>query len=284
MQIAERSEEVQGITFQNERVAPPSDLYMTRMDALFITSYNSAVGITIQVRYTFLRVDGVVIVGVLDTHTPNTDRSGVTTVQPLGEGYLLSACVFLGSGTSRRGQTYVQVGVARGVAAARLVHRIIMQGYVGTAINLAWPGNRLEQPREGSGYTRAVTGTNPAPGVEINEVVPTGATWRLTTVRVALTSSATVATRRPLLQLNRAGATVLSVPHPQTQLASLTRIYNWALGMALAVTVTTDSNITGLPIDMYLAAGDGFSTATEAIQAGDDYAAPSYSVEEYIEP
>ncbi len=268
MQIAERSEEVQGITFQNERVAPPSDLYMTRMDALFITSYNSAVGITIQVRYTFLRVDGVVIVGVLDTHTPNTDRSGVTTVQPLGEGYLLSACVFLGSGTSRRGQT----------------HRIIMQGYVGTAINLAWPGNRLEQPREGSGYTRAVTGTNPAPGVEINEVVPTGATWRLTTVRVALTSSATVATRRPLLQLNRAGATVLSVPHPQTQLASLTRIYNWALGMALAVTVTTDSNITGLPIDMYLAAGDGFSTATEAIQAGDDYAAPSYSVEEYIEP
>src|SRR5437016_205250 len=90
-----------GITFQRERVTPPSDLYMTRMDALFLTSYNSASAITVHLRYTLLRTDGEVIVGAIDTHVPNTDRTAKTTIQNLGEGFLLGLSVFLGSGSAK---------------------------------------------------------------------------------------------------------------------------------------------------------------------------------------
>jgi hypothetical protein len=272
------------ITFQRQAVQPPSDLYMTRMDALYITSYNSAAGITVHVRYTFLRVDGVVIVGSLDTHVPNTDRSAGTTVQALGEGYLLSVSAFLGSGSAKRGQCYVQVGVARGVGAARLVHRIIMQGYVGTAVNMSWPGARLEQPEEGPGFVRGITGTDPAAGVEVNETVPTGARWRLHSLHVSLVTSVTVANRYVQLRAYTGAQYVWLASVHQVQIASLTYEYTWAAGLAwLAPAALTYFNLP-LPHFLVLGAGYQFLTVTSGLQAGDNFGAPDYQVEEWISP
>lgn len=272
------------IQFKNAEVQPPGDLYMTRDDALVITSYNSATGITVHVRYTMLRADGKVIVGAIDTHVPNTDRTAATTRQPLGEGFLLSATVFLGSGSAKRGQCYVQVGIARGVGVAQFIHRIILQGYVGTATNLAWPGNRLEQPVEGPGNIRIITGTNPAAGAEWLEVVPTGARWRLLSLLVTLTTSATAGVRRVELDIGTLGATVFSSPHYNTQLASLTKSFAWACGAALGSQIAGNDDPAVLPAETTIPAGTRIESTTTNLQVGDDFSAPKYLVEEWIEP
>lgn len=47
-----------------------------------------------------------------------------------------------------------------------------------------------------------IVGANPAAGAEVSETVPAGETWCLLGVRVTLVTSATVATRQPILTLD----------------------------------------------------------------------------------
>lgn len=266
------------------KVAPPSDLYMTADDALFITSYNSASGIVVAVRYTMMLLNGRVQTGQIDTHVPNTDRTGKTTTQHLGEGFLLDASVILVSGTAKRGQCYVQVGIARGIGASQFVHRIVMQGYVGTAVHLSWPGNRLEQPTEGPGYIRFITGTNPAAGAEASETVPTGARWRLLMFHIEFTTSAAVANRRPYLYFYTGVFNAMGSPWRSDIPASSAKGVNWAIGAAMSAATTGDEDPAFMPSETTLPGGMVISTSTTNLQAADDYSAPGLVVEEWIEP
>lgn len=269
--------------FRREGLQPPSDLYVDRDDAIFLTSYNSATSITIHARGTILRPDGRVVPFQVE-QSPATDRTATTTVQELGEGFLLSCSVFLGSGSAKRGQCYMQLGIARGLGAARFPHRILTQGYIGTAVNLTWPGNRLEQPTEGVGFNRAIVGTNPAANVEILETVPTGARWKFYALRAVLATDANVANRRPSVVIDD-GTNIFAVTyHPLTAPASSSVSFDWAQGMRIATTVRSSDDITGLPIALTISGGYRIRTATENLQAGDDWAAPTYMVEEWIEP
>lgn len=277
-------ENIAAITFKSDGIQPPSDLYMTRDDALFVTSYNSASSLAVHVRYTMLRLDGVVVAGAIDTHVPNTDRTAKTTVQKLGEGFLLNASVFLGSGAARRGQCFVQVGVARGVDTSRFVHRIILQGYVGTAVNLAWPGNRLEQPTEGPGAIRSITGTDPAAGAQITEAVPTGARWRLLSFYALLATDANVANRQAAVTYDDGTNPLFHSPQAFLQTAGTSASYAWGIGMPIAVVIASAGPLAGLPTEVRLEAAFRVKTSIVNGQVGDNWAAPQYVVEEWIQP
>lgn len=126
----------------------------------------------------------------------------------------------------------------------------------------------------------SLAGTNPAVGAEISDTVPANARWRPLAMSYSFVTSATVANRETAVTFDD-GTTVYSrEPSRATQAASLTRQY--ALSpMNVFGTVAQDTTITVPLPDVWLPAGHRIRTATTALQAGDDYSAPQYLVQEY---
>src|SRR5436853_135315 len=81
----------------------PSQFYLTGEDRLRIVSANSVAGVALklQVRTASLRGD---IQAQSFDHTPATDRSVLSQEFPIGEGSLLNATVFVGTGSPFIGQ------------------------------------------------------------------------------------------------------------------------------------------------------------------------------------
>jgi hypothetical protein len=275
---------LEGVSFANQMLTPPSNLYIGKDDALFITTYSSVASLRVDVRGRHLLANGRMATVEL-SNVPASNRTAVTNLYTLGEGFLLNLGIFLGSGSCKRGQCYVVVGLAQGQDASHLKHTIIAQGYVGTGVNQAWPGNRLEQPTEGNGVLRRVAGTNPPATNEIHEAVPTGARWRLLSLFVALTTNATVANRRPVFTLSDISSFAFySASAPIVQAASLTTYYDIVSGLAYDTAPDSTRVLIGIPAFLLLSAGCQIDSLTTNMQAGDDYIAPSMWVEEWIEP
>lgn len=283
MSSVEVNDEKLVVGFQPGQVQPPSDLYVDRDDTLFITSYNSATGVRIDLRGILLRSDGVAV-PVEISQTPNTDRTAKTSIEALSRGFLLSMSVFLGAGSAKRGQCYVQVGIARGRQTSRFTHRIIAQGYVGTGVNICWPGDRLVHPLEGPGFIRSIVGTDPAAGAGWSETVPTGARWRMQTLKATLVTDATVANRRVGMSISDGAATYMRLMSEFDQTAGLTHLWHFMNGVASSAAAITNIARVAIPHDLILGAGFILNDNTSNRQAGDDWGAPTIIVEEWIEP
>jgi hypothetical protein len=272
------------VDFLSKGVQPPSNVYIGKDDCLFITTYSSIANLRIDVRGRILLASGRATVFEF-SNVPNSNRTENTVLFALGEGWMLNVAAFLGSGSCKRGQCYVVIGLAQGKETSNFKHTIIAQGYVGTQVNQAWPGNRLEQPTEGAGVIRRVPGTNPSAGQEIAETVPTGARWRLLSLFAALVTNVNVANRRPVFLLGDAGSlTFFNASAPAVQAASLTTFYCLAPGLGFESAPDTSRVNVGIPVSMMLGAGYHIDTLTTNLQAGDDWGAPSMLVEEWIEP
>ena len=179
----------------------------------------------------------------------------------------------------KRGELYVKVFLrVDGVIVA-----LLMAGYVHDTSNIAYPNGKIESSIEGPGLIRSITGTNPAAGVEISETVPTGAKWRLLALRVRFIPSADVATRSPMLQFDDGTAVFFLADPSQTVTAS--QDFGWGFGLGTERLIpTNDSKQWGVPTEIFLLAGYRFKTNTSSIQAADNWGAPQYLVEEWIEP
>jgi hypothetical protein len=271
------------VKFKLTDVLPPSNVYVGREDRLQITSFNSAAGFTIEVHTRLLLPSGIVVPGV-QIHVPNSNRTAKTDTFSLAEGFLLSVLVVASAGTAKRGQCYVQLGLARGDNTGPILHQIMIQGYVGTNVNQAWPGNRLEQPTDGPGWIRAYTGTQPGVGLNASEAVPTGARWRLMTGQFTLACSAVAANRYVQIQITSAAGIVLRVPAQVAQTANITAVYFCGSGMPIYVPVGDTKYSVPIPNGMFIPAGGLIGTVTLNIDAGDQWSAPILLLEEWIEP
>ena len=273
------------VTFLLKGIPPPSPQYVTREDIGSITSFNSATGITVEVHGRLLLPNGTVVPFV-QSHTPNTDRSSKTDVFAIPEGFLLNLSVFLVAGTAKRGQCYVVVKLGRGQGTARIDHQVLLQGYVGTGVNQAWPGNTLQTPTEGPGWIHTIVGTQPAAGAEVTQVVPTGARWRIISFCLTLTSSVAVANRHPQAALLDASANLIwFTPAFEQQVNSANNI-TWVFGTGANPFTSVDGahHANLLPAYLLALAGYTLETGSTNLQAADQYAAPTISVEEWIEP
>ncbi|MGB2711404.1 MAG: hypothetical protein WBC33_07790 [Conexibacter sp.] len=260
----------------------PYNFEFTGEDALRLTAHNSQAGAVVAVHYRMKRRDGS-LVAHAQPLALTSDRAANTLEFPIGEGYLLNVSVFASSGAPRRGQTFVRLQVIRGLAAAAIVLGTLVQGYVTGNQDRAWPGSPIEGATNGDGYVRHVTGTDPAAGINMNESVPTGARWRLLAFVSTLLTDANVANRRPLLGLSVSGQTRVRVPAPATIPASTQTNFWWALDLIGATANGTVDIVTGLPDAPVLLAGDIINVQVSGFQAGDDWAAPAFAVEEWLE-
>lgn len=225
------------VTFDTDDIFPPSQLYVTREDHLFVTSFNGAAGAIVGYAGRIMLPSGEVK-AISEVHVPNTNRSIVTTTLPLPEGFLLNLFVFLSAGTVKRGQCYVVVGMGRGTNATPINHQVILQGYVGNNVNLAWPGDRLQQPTEGPGFVYSPVVGNPAAGADIAVVVPAGARWLINQFSGNLHTSAAVANRYSRATGINGGVTVQGGAPLVTAVASNIYKLTWGVGL--------DTNATGL--------------------------------------
>lgn len=129
-------------------------------------------------------------------------------------------------------------------------------------------------------------GSDPAAGSEISESVPSGVIWKLVSMLVELVADGTVTSRRPRINIDDAsGNLTLRVRGAvQTTANNTTRYVVGPFGDASEL-----NNLNGaaaaIPVPIGLLLGPQFviSTVTEALQAGDNYAAPIFVVEEIVE-
>lgn len=266
-------------------IASPFQFYTTGEDRLRIVSANSLTGVTIAIHSRFLGLDGTILANAW-THTPNADRTLVTTDFELGAGAILNLTVFAGAGSPKIGQTFVIVQLVRGVGTAAIVLGTLLQGYVTGTQQLAWPGSPIQDSISGGGYIRSIVGTKPAKNASVTESVPTGARWELLAVRCEFDPDATDTQRDLVLQMTAPGiGSVAFLVNGQTAVADDTGdVFSWAQGAQN--TKTTVGQFIGsgaAPMRYVLQAGDNFTIFRTNAGPNDQFQAPIYTVREWLE-
>jgi hypothetical protein len=259
----------------------PSAFYMRQEDNLRLTAFNSAASVELAVRTRFLTPEGEIVAGS-DRLVPTTARAASSQFVPTTEGWLIGVEVIAVAGTPRVGQCFVVLDVVRGDATVPLPLACLLQGYVTDTSRLSFPGSPIRSSIEGPGVLRSITGTNPAANAEISEAVPTNARWRVHAVRFTLVTDANVANREVALTLDDGAAVFARSPSRFSQAAGLTVAYSIFFDSALEAIATDTERTIRLP-RLDLQGGHRFNTVTTNRQVGDDFSAPQYLVEEWIE-
>ena len=259
-----------------------------------------------RVRYEHGRLENVDFQVGADTPTDRTVRYWVSNWAASGDGELVSGNVvpFQAAATLRRGSLYVAAYVFSELSPlpggsttdpGGSSHGLICKGYVYDLGDLA-VGDFVEPgPGGGEGNIRTITGSNPAAGAEVSEAVPTNAVGRLLSFSAVFVADANAANRVPALWADdgtTANRRALIGKLSAAITASLTRTCLWqeepaTLGGASAQLASTDTD--SIIVDhslrrggLLLPGGYRIRTVTDAILAGDNYAAPIFQVEEWL--
>jgi len=161
-------------------------------------------------------------------------------------------------------------------------HDLLCQGHVTSMTGLHWPDGNDEHSVSGFGNLQSVTGTDPAAGVEISDAVPTNAKWKLRAIKFTLVTDATVITRTVSITLDDGTTVFLTLTSRTGQTATQTIGYNAnTFGVIPADTATQFFFV--LPFDCWLFQTWNIKTVTVNLQAGDNFGAPVYIVEEFLE-
>jgi len=256
-------------------------LYLTGEDNLRLTTIGAVAGVTIVMEGRLVTMDGRVV-PLAERHTPNSNYTAATQIFGLSEGTLTNVQLRASSAGLLGGGVWCVLEIVRGGGSNAQALGTLLQGYATTNGRLAWPGSLILPATFGAGRIRSITGTDPAANVEISETVPAGVRWRLVAFSASLTTDANVAARDVRLVIDDGTTTLLQLPADQTQAASLTIRYTAIAGAPIATPRNTGAVIT-LPRDLLLSPGYRIATLTASRQVGDNWTAPQYEVEEFIE-
>lgn len=267
-------------------ITTPFQFVFSGAENLRVRSANSLAGVVIGIQGRLLQSDGTITPFVL-TSTPPSDRSILTQDFPLGPGTLLTLTAFAIAGAPQRGQTFVQVQVIQGLGGATITLGTLLQDYVTSFQQLAWPGSPIQNSLDGRGTIVRTTVAQPAPGALGAFSLPAGTRWRIQAVTLELDTSAVVATRKPYLQFV-AGATVLVyyVAIAAT-VASRASFYSWTTGgnggAQASASGASQWCTTALGPDTYMRGGDGCFMVVADIDAGDQLKNIIVIAEEWLE-
>jgi hypothetical protein len=268
------------VHFDPKQVVPTQNAYFQRNDELVFQFLTNAVGITAAVFYRWLTPDGEIKEGELDT-PPFT--SSVVLPVPLYEGWLISFGARITGGLPIGGWCFLQVFMSRQVpptASINRPHAVIWSGFINAAGFNGWPGGPAKESTDGMGMLRSITGTVPAVGADINEVVPAQRRWVLLAIRAQLTASAAVANREVVWQIDD-GANIFF-----KGITTLNQTAGQVIQYSGFNTAPTPAQVTGdtfllLPLPLALKNSFRIKTQTTNLQVGDQWTAPQYVVSEW---
>lgn len=269
-------------TWNVKRLAPPSNLYVTRDDFLTGTLASSLTGEVVTINYRLLRAaDGVIVPGQFTTNILVPYSVTVPTSEPLAEGFLLSVTASAAQANTR-GQTWCRLFLNRSAATFTQQSYALMADYVTSFGAQGFPGGQIKAPTDGTGNLVAYTVANPAAGANWSFAPNTLTRFKVRNVRAVFTTSATVANRIALLQLNRGGTIVAQLAPTAVQPASVAEGYT-AINGALSVAALTNQLYWPLPADFTITPSDSLSVNTTGIQAADQWSAIAVDGEEWLE-
>lgn len=260
----------------------PFQFLVTGEDNLRIEGWSAVDGATLSVAYRFADTKGKIIANTV--HLALTgDRLVRELDVKLGEGYLVNMSIFMTGVSPLVGQVFTCIKLIRGFTGATIILGLLAQGYITHEQGIGWPGSPLVTSLDTLPVPRLILGTEPAPGSEIAETVPTGARWQVVSVRFTLTTDATAANRTVRLRFNTSGTEAFRVPGGAVQTASLAVLYNFAVGVTRMTSSVGGVQNLPLPSDLWLNAASQVQTISENLQAGDDYTQPQLFVREQLE-
>lgn len=262
-------------------------IYLSGEEVLKLTVLNGLVGVTVELRGRFLpaptdRDPNPAVTPFRESVTPASDRSVVTVLHALGEGWLLDASVIATAGSPAFGLTFVALGLARGQSASGFELTALAQGYVTSVQRVAWPGSGLPSALDGQGALKVIVGANPGAGLEIAEAVPATVRWDLLSFAATFTTSAAAANRTPSLRFDAGGAVYGRFPVQTFVTASVAPVLTWAPGAPGISPAPLVTQQVAIPIGIRLQNGHIIRTVTNLIDAGDAYTNIRYLVREWV--
>lgn len=267
------------VAFDPKDVVPTQSVYLQRNDAIAFTAISNITGNSIKIDYRWLTPEGEIKEGetVIPPFTGNA-----TVIVNLYEGWLLSFSARLTGAGVAGGWTWLAGTIIRPgyIPAAMFNHALLWGGFIYGNVSSGWPGTPAKELTDGPGVIRTITGSTPAAGADINEVVPSQRRWLLLTFQAALTTSVAVANRVPIFFTDDGANILFNGSGVFTQAASLTQRYNVSPVIPSQVVASGAQPMSSF-IPLPLRAGFRIKTVTSGIQPGDQWTAPQYSVLEW---
>ena len=259
----------------------PNAFYVTGEDNLRIASLNSVAGVQVTISGRMLTLDGK-LQPFSVPHVPNTDRTVRNQIHILGEGWIQNLSAVVTAGAPLYGQTWIRAEIVRGSTGAVEPLAVLLQGNVTAVQKLAFPGADIYATHERPGALRVITGADPAAGAEMAETVPSGARWRLLQLHIVLATDATVSNRESRLILDDGTTQYFESGVTAVLAASTSAAITLWRGSFLPSLASTVRGMNA-PDYIVMLAGHRLRTETSNLQAGDNYGAPLYVVEEWLE-
>lgn len=277
------------MNFPSLAVQAATPLYLTGEDAIRLTLFNSATGVTAALRGRFLPAKTAPdeqdpVIGIFSHElVPTTTRAASARTEALGEGWLLDWSVVVTAGTPTVGQCYAMVEIVRGTKGALFPVSWLGNSYITANKRLGGPDPGFMDFLDGGGAMRSITGAVPGAGAELSEAVPTGARWELLCGKFTFTTAVAVANRTVKLIIDDGANTLQQLGSQVVQPASIGAVYSFGQGLPMQGIGADSQSIISLPNNIRMAAGHRWRTLTGLIQAADQYSAIFYLVREWIE-
>jgi hypothetical protein len=274
------------ISFARRKVQPPTIAYVAPGAGLQLRLWNSLASLQVSVDARVLIPSGQ-IQRCTWTAIPTSDRVRNDVNLPLPAGFLLSVVVRSSTGTPKRGQCFVRLSLIIGDGAAAQTQQLMLSDYLTETAGLGWPGGRLMASVEQAGNLRYVVGTLPAVNSTISETVPAGARWRLLSLFCTLTYAGAGGKWAWISFTDSGGNTIgkYVVSAPPTSLG-VANPYTFGTGGGTyqGAPASLQFQVVSLPGGLFVPAGGTITVqTTPGLGGGDQFSAPVYAVEEWIE-
>jgi hypothetical protein len=267
------------VAFDPKLAVPSQPIYFQRNDFIAFNFNTNATNIIVRINYRWLTPDGEIKEGEFDT-APFTTTNFISF--PLYEGWLLSFAARVTTGPALGQWCFMQAFITRSVVvgAQSPIYALFWSGFVYQFTANGWPGLGAKEIGDGPGVIRVIPGTFPAAGNELQETVPSGRRWTLLSLRIVLTTSATVANRFPGFGFDDGSNVFFAVKSSVAQPAGQVIAYHIVPG-AQFYNDTGGVILIPAPNLIPLKVGYHIRTFTGGLQAGDQYSQPFYEVLEW---
>lgn len=268
-------------------ISAPFQLRILADDFMQIRLYQSgAVAIHIAFVWRILTDSGEILTSSEDVIvTPAYTL--MSKLLPLREGFLLSLSARVRNVVTPPGSIWVQAYVTRQGGSEDLMLTPLLQGFPTVQQALVWPGSAFEVAAPIPAYDMPLSAIAPAAGAEIDIAVPVGVNRQYTCLRFDLTTNAVAGNRG--INLIMWDGTVGSNPVwvwscPTPQAPGRNNGYSFAVGTPHDYGSIGNAEVTDtLPAEIWHGGGNHISTITSGLNAGDQYGAIRFHVNERIE-
>lgn len=263
----------------------PIQFALTGSERLCLTVFGIATTATLELTVRAYReLDGQIVVHRERVPLTSIVVTGTTAEYPLSAGALLNARLGIPEAGVPPGLVFARLQLESGSGADPTVLATLLQGYVSSRSDLAYPGSPIESSQSGRGYMIAEGWTVNNTLGRASFVVPAKRRCKLLGGRISLTTGATVADRIPLTEWrDGAGAIVFRGVAPPAQPASTTRNYNIIPGLGPSDLTLSSEYHLPWPDDLYMTEDQEIRIVIGNFNVGDTITAGSAVYQEFLD-